>query len=239
LKAPALGKTVSDSGQLTLFSGGAMRRFLVEALPLFERDSGIRIETRFAPTREHMAAIESGDAFDIALLPRWAIDQLTVNGHIAAGSASDAVRSLVGLMVRDGAPLPDISTVEALKRTLRRAKSVSYSKGPSGLWVAEMLERIGMAPELMDKVVFAIGRPVGAVIASGEAEIGMQQIIEITPVQGARLVGPLPEELTNYVLYSTGFAPGASRLDEARALARFLASPASVAIIRGKGMAPG
>lgn len=230
---------MSEVVQLKLFSGGAMRRFLVEALPLFERDHGTKVETRFAPTREIKAAIEAGESFDIALLPRWAIDQLIAEGRIQAGSATDAVRSLVGFMVRDGAPLPDITTVEALKRTLRQAKSVSYSKGPSGLWVAEMLERIGMAPELTDKVVFAIGRPVGEVIANGEAEVGMQQIIEITPVKGARLVGPLPEELTNYVLYSTGLAPRTPRADRAHALVEFLASPAAVTIIRAKGMAPG
>ena len=97
---------------------------------------------------------------------------------------TDVVRSLVGLMVRTGAPEPDIGSVEAFKSVLRQAKAISYSKGPSGLYVAELLQRLGLAAEMENKTVFAIGRPVGEVIARGEAEIGMQQIIEVGPMSG-------------------------------------------------------
>jgi molybdate transport system substrate-binding protein len=142
-------------------------------------------------------------------------------------------------MVRTGAAEPDIATVEAFKAVLRQAKSISYSKGPSGLYVAELLERLGLAAEMEEKTVFAIGRPVGEVVASGEAEIGMQQIIENQPVKGAHLVGPLPSELINYVMYSAGFAPSAADCVAARALVRFLGSPEAVCIIRAKGMEPG
>jgi molybdate transport system substrate-binding protein len=141
-------------------------------------------------------------------------------------------------MVRAGAIEPDIGSVEAFKSVLRRAKAISYSKGPSGLYVAELLERLGLAAEMKDKTVFAVGRPVGEVIASGEAEIGMQQIIENQPVKGAHLVGPLPSELTNYVMYSAGFAPNATDSSAARAFVKFLASPEAVRIIRAKGMEP-
>ena len=119
-------------------------------------------------------------------------------GQDCAGTPTDAVRSLVGFMVRTGAVEPDIGTVAAFKKALREAKSISYSKGPSGLYVAELLERLGLAQEMKDKTVFAIGRPVGAVVASGEAEVGMQQIIENQPVEGAHLVGPLPSELHQF-----------------------------------------
>jgi molybdate transport system substrate-binding protein len=229
---------MSDAAEIRVISGGAMRRFMLEAVPLFEQASGHKVTIRFGLTREMKAEIEAGAAFDVALLPRSAIDQLVLSGKVAAGTVTDAVRSLVGLMVRTGAAEPNIATVDALKSVLRRARSISYSKGPSGLYVAELLERLGLAEEMKDKTVFAIGRPVGEVIASGKAEIGMQQIIENQPVKGAHLVGPLPGELVNYVMYSAGFAPKAVDSAAARAFVKFLASAEAVHIIRAKGMEP-
>ncbi len=225
--------------EIAVLSGGAMRRFLAEAVPLFEAASGIKVALRFAQTRVAMKEIEEGAVFDVALLPRWAIDQLTARGKIAPGTVVDAVRSTVGLMVRQGAPAPDIATVDALKTALRRAKSISYSKGPSGEYVADLLQRLGLAGEMQDKTVFAVGRFVGEVVANGEAEVGMQQIIESAPVAGSHLVGPLPPELTNYVLYSAGFAVGTANGAAADKFVAFLGSPDAVRIIRAKGMEPG
>jgi molybdate transport system substrate-binding protein len=225
------------SGEIKVISGGAMRRFLSEAVPLFEQASGHKVSIQFGLTRDMKAAIEEGASFDLALLPRSAIDELVHAGKIAAGSVTDVVRSLVGLMVRTGAAEPDISSVEVFKSVLRQAKAISYSKGPSGLYVAELLRRLGLAAEMKDKTVFAIGRPVGEVVAGGEAEIGMQQIIENQPVEGAHLVGPLPPELMNYVMYSAGFAPTAAR-SPGQAFIKFLASAEAVHIIRAKGMEP-
>jgi molybdate transport system substrate-binding protein len=232
------GASGDQLADIAVISGGAMRRFLAEAVPLFEAASGRKISIRFGLTREMKAEIEAGAVFDVALLPRSAIDQLVAGGQIARGTVTDAVRSLVGLMVRTGAAEPNIGTVDAFKAALRAARAISYSKGPSGLYVAELLERLGLAAEMADKTVFAIGRPVGEVIASGEAEIGMQQIIENQPVKGAHLVGPLPAELVNYVMYAAGFAPKAADSAAARAFVAFLASPEAVRIIRAKGMEP-
>ena len=225
------------SVEIKVISGGAMRRFLSEAVPLFEREGGHEVAIQFGLTRDMKAAIEAGAAFDLALLPRSALDELVQVGKIAPGAITDVVRSLVGLMVRTGAPEPDIGSVEAFKSALRQARAISYSKGPSGLYVAELLQRLGIAAEMEGKTVFAVGRPVGEVIAGGEAEIGMQQIIENQPVEGAHLVGPLPPELINYVMYSAGFAPAASR-GPGQAFVTFLASPEAVRIIRAKGMEP-
>jgi molybdate transport system substrate-binding protein len=223
---------------LTLYSGGAMRRFLTEALPSFEQSQGINVSTHFAITRLLKKEIEDGAAFDMALMPRSELDALATSGFIVPGSQTDIVRSIVGFIVKVGASMPDISTVEAFKSVLRRAKSISHSQGPSGLYVAALLERIGLAAEMKDKTVLAIGRPVGEVVASGEAEVGMQQIIENQPVQGAHLVGPLPAELGNFVAYSAGFAAKGLDHAPARALVSFLKTPDSERIIREKGMEP-
>ena len=232
------GATGDQRADVAVISGGAMRRFLAEALPLFEQASRHKVSIQFGLTRDMKAAIEAGAAFDLALLPRSAIDGLVQDGKVAAGSVKDAVRSLVGLMVRTGAAEPDISTVDAFKAALRQAGAISYSKGPSGLYVVELLHRLGLAAEMEGKTVFAVGRPVGEVVASGEAEIGMQQIIENQPVTGAHLVGPLPADLVNYVMYSAGLAPKAAGSAAARAFVEFLAAPDAVRIIRAKGMEP-
>src|SRR6476646_3010100 len=143
--------------QIKVISGGAMRRFLSESLPLFEQASGRKVSIRFGLTRDMKAAIEEGATFDLALLPRSALDELVQAGKIAAGSITDIVRSLVGLMVRTGAPEPDIGSIEAFKTVLRRARAISYSKGPSGLYVAELLQRLDLAAEMESKTVFAVG----------------------------------------------------------------------------------
>jgi len=226
------------SGSITVLSGGAMRRFMVEVIPLYEQASGTKVSIRFALTRVLKKEIEEGAAFDMALMPRSELDTLVPAGKIVAGSQTDIVRSIVGLMVRSGAPAPDIATVGAFKNVLRRAKAISFSKGPSGLYVAALLERLGLAEEMEDKTVFAIGRPVGEVVANGEAEIGMQQIIENQPVVGAHLVGPLPAELGNFVPYSAGLATGSANERTVRDFVTFLASPAATRIIREKGMEP-
>jgi molybdate transport system substrate-binding protein len=230
--------TPDPAALVQLLSGGAMRRFITEAIPLFERASGCKVSVRFALTRVMKAEIEAGAVFDVALLPRSAIDELARSGMIEPGTITDVVRSLVGFMVRTGAPIPEIGSVDAFKALLRQAKSVSYSKGPSGEYVAGLLQRLGLDAEVKDKTVFAIGRPVGEVVASGEAEIGMQQIIENQPVKGARLVGPLPAELGNFVAYSAGFAASSANSPAARAFVQFLASPEAVGIIRDRGMEP-
>jgi molybdate transport system substrate-binding protein len=230
--------TDGNAAPITVLSGGAMRRFMLEAIPLFEAASGQKVAIRFALTREMKAQIEAGATFDVALLPRAAIDKLAAAGFVAAATRTDVVRSLVGFIIRTGAAAPDIGSVAALVRTLRAAKSISYSKGPSGQYVAELLTRLGLAAEMADKTVFAVGRPVGAVVASGEAEVGMQQIIENQPVEGAHLVGALPPELVNYVMYAAGFAAKAADAAAARAFVKFLASPQATAIIREKGMEP-
>ena len=229
---------VSIANEIKVLSGGAMRRFMVDAVPQFERQTGRKVAVRFAQTRVLAQEIEAGAAFDVALLPRPELDALARAGRIAAGSQTDVTRSAVGLVVRAGAAKPDIKTVEAFKRAVLAAKSVSYSHGPSGMYIADLMQRLGLAKELEPKTVFAVGRPVAEVVAKGEAEIGMQQIIEILPVAGAELVAPLPSELQNVIVYAAGLS-AAANAEGARAFVTFLKSPEAARIILAKGMEPG
>jgi molybdate transport system substrate-binding protein len=223
---------------LKILSGGAMRPLLVEAVALFEQGHGLEAEVRFALTSVLAKEIEEGAAFDLALLPRPELDALAATGAIAPGTQTDIARSTVGLAVRQGAPKPDISTAEALKHTLLAARSIGYSDGPSGAYVAGLLWRLGIAEEVRPKTKLTSG-PVAELVANGDAEVGMQQIIAILPVKGADLVGPLPAELQNVIVYAAGMAAAAANPDAAAAFIGFLAAPEAVRIIRAKGLEPG
>lgn len=221
---------------LKILSGGAMRPLLVEAVPLFERAGGTKVDVRFALTSVLAKEIEEGAVFDLALLPRPELDALAAMGAIAPGTQTDIARSTVGLAVRQGAPKPDISTAEALKRTLLAAGSIGYSDGPSGAYVTGLLQRLGIAEEVRAKTKLT-SRPVAELVASGEAEVGMQQIVAILPVKGADLVGPLPAELQNVIVYAAGMAAATANPDAAAAFIGFMAAP--VRIIRARGLEPG
>jgi molybdate transport system substrate-binding protein len=220
---------------LKILSGGAMRPLLVEAVTLFEQGHGIKADVRFALTSVLAKEIEQGAAFDLALLPRPELDALAAMGAIAPGTQTDIARSTVGLAVRQGAPKPDISTVEALKQALLAARSIGYSDGPSGAYVTGLLQRLGIAEEVRAKTKLTSG-PVAELVASGEAELGMQQIVAILPVKGADLVGPLPAELQNVIVYAAGIAAATANPDPAAAFIGFMAAPEAVRIIREKGM---
>ena len=229
---------MADGARIKIISGGAMRALLVEAVPLFETASGIKADVRFALTSVLKREIEDGAIFDIALLPRPELDALARHGSITAGSQTDVTRSAVGLAVRSGAPKPDIATVAAFKRTLLSARTVGYSDGPSGAYVTDLLQRLGIAPEMKPKIRLTSG-PVAELVAKGEAEIGLQQIVAILPVKGADLVGPLPAELQNIIVYAAGLSVRSANKQVARQFIAFMATPQAIDLIRAKGMEPG
>jgi molybdate transport system substrate-binding protein len=223
--------------ELKVLSGGAMRSLLVEAVPLFERESRIKVDVRFALTSVLKKEIEEGAIFDMALLPRPELDALVQQGNIADGTQTDVTRSAVGLAVGAGARKPDIGTVAALKQTLLAAQTVGYSDGPSGAYVTGLLRRLGIELEMKPKTRLTSGL-VAELVAKGEAEIGIQQIVAILPVKGAELVGPLPSELQNIIVYAAGLSLRTTNGEAARRLIAFMATAQIADIIRAKGMEP-
>ena len=153
---------------IKILSGGAMRSLMVDIVPLFERASGVKVEAEFRLTSVLQKEIEDGAVFDVALLPRPELDALVQAGRIASGATVDVTRSAVGLAVRVGAPKPDIGTVAAFKRALLDARSIAYSDGPSGAYIAALLERLAIAHEMRSKTKLTSG-PVAESVANGEA----------------------------------------------------------------------
>jgi molybdate transport system substrate-binding protein len=231
-------KTETVTVELKILSGGAMQGLMADAVPLFERDGGCKVAVEIGLTSVLRKVIADGAAFDIALLPRPDVEALTRVGRVAAGSTTDIARSAIGVAVRGGAPKPDIATVEAFKRSVLQAGSVTYSDGPSGLYIASLMERLGLAQAIKSKTKLTTG-PVAELLARGEAELGLQQIVAILPVRGADLVGPLPAELQNIIVYAAGLSARSTNGDAARRFVAFMATPQVGALIRIKGLEPG
>jgi molybdate transport system substrate-binding protein len=189
-----------------------------------------------------MKLIEGGVAFDMAVLTPQAIDELIKEGRVVVGSRADLAKVGVGVVVKSGAPRPDISSVNAFKKTLLAAKSVAYidpqAGGSSGIYVARLLDRLGIAAEIKPKAVLIHGGAVAEHVVNGEAEIGIHQISEILPVKGATLVGPLPEEIQNYTIYSAGISANARDANAVKALISSFRTPTATAAMKDKGMSP-
>ena len=226
---------------IKVISGGAFKQVLNALADQYEKTSGSKLDLTYRTVGQHLKLIESGEeTFDVAVLTPEAIDGLIRNGKVVAGSRADLARTGVGVVVKAGAPLPDISSVEAFKRTLLAAKSVAYidpaAGGSSGIYVGKLLERLGIAAAVNAKAKLIHGGAVADHIADGEAEIGVHQISEILAVKGAVLVGPLPADIQNFTVYAAGV--GTAAKDGASALVKFLAGPHAGPIIKAKGMEP-
>ena len=162
---------------------------------------------------------------------------LVRDGRVVPGSRVDLARSIIGMVVRAGAPKPDISTVDAFRKALLDAKSIAYSASASGVYIEnEMYRRLGIHDEAMPKSRRVYSERVGTVVARGEAEIGFQQVSELLPIQGIEMLGPLPTELQRVTVFSAGVAAGAREPDAARELIRFLASPAAEEAVAASGL---
>lgn len=224
---------------IKLFTSNSLRAVMDELVPQFERASGHPVSVSYDPAKVMLARIQSGETADLAILGGSAIEELTKQGKIAAGSRRVLARCGVGIGVRAGAPRPDIGSVGAFKRMLLNAKSVAYTRqGASGIHFAGLIERLGIAGEVRAKAATRAGGLIGELVARGEAEIAVQQIPELMAVPGIELVGPLPRELQMITVSSAGIFAGSAQPKAAQQLLEFLSTSASARVFRAKGLEP-
>jgi molybdate transport system substrate-binding protein len=230
------------AAEIKVLHGGAFTQMMTAIVPDFEKATGNKVVTERDTVGALMKAIEGGASFDMAVLTPEAIDELIKKGRVVAGSRADLAKVGVGVVVKSGAPRPDIGSVDAFKKSLIAAKSVAYidpqAGGSSGIYVARLLDKLGIAAEIKPKAVLIHGGAVAEHVVDGEAEIGIHQISEILPVKGATLVGPLPEEIQNYTVYSAGISAGARDPGAAKALIASFTTPKAIAVMKDKGVAP-
>jgi molybdate transport system substrate-binding protein len=234
-----LAASPGTAAEVSVIASTAMREVLDELVPMFERTSGHKVVVTFQSGAALPVKIKEGAQADLVVATPQVIDDLVTAGKVVAGTRADFVRSGAGVAVRAGAPRPDISTPEALKKALLAAKSVGYSQGPSGVHFMSAMARLGIADEVKAKgVVPPLGQRVGALIAKGDAEIGVQQITELLLIPGIDFIGPLPKELQATIVYATATPSTAKERDAAAALVKFLSSEPALPIIKKLGLEP-
>jgi len=212
--------------------------------PDFEKRTGHTVKTAYGASMGNAAdsipsRLGRGEPVDVVILARSALDALVKDGKVVAGSQVDLVRSSIGFAVKRGAPRPDISTVEALKRTLIAAPSIAYSASASGTYYeTELLKNLGIEAQVKPKSRRILSERVGTVVARGDVALGLQQVSELLPIEGIDYIGPLPAEVQRVTVFSAGVAVGSKQPAAAAELIRYLASPAAAPAIAKTGLEP-
>ena len=220
-------------------SSMATRLVLADLVAAFEQQSGCRVAIESVGGVDAARRVQAGEAFDVVILASDAIDKLIASGHVLAGSRVDLVRSGVAVAVRAGAPRPDIATEDALREAVRAARSISYSTGPSGVALAGLFERWGIAGEIKNRIVTPPpGVPVGSLVARGEVELGFQQLSELMHLEGITVLGPLPPAIQIITTFSAGVCSGTRHAEAVRAMLAFMNTPQAAEAKRRQGMDP-
>jgi 4-carboxymuconolactone decarboxylase len=227
----------AQSPPLVVLSSNATRAVLKQLEPALAEASARSIEFRFANSAELRTRIQQGEQFDVAVLSAGAIDELTANGRLIRASRSDVASAGVGIAIRKGATAPDVSTPDALKKTLLVARSVAFvGQGATAPIIRGLFDRFGITAEMQSKIRLVPGA--AEAVARGEAELGFTQISEILPVAGVTLAGPLPEPLQVLTGFAAAVATNSRTPDLARALIAVMTSASAAATITAAGMQP-
>jgi molybdate transport system substrate-binding protein len=228
------------ASELKVLSTQATEDTYRELVPQFEKTTGHKVATIFTGTLDAQKRLAAGENYDMIIMAAPAIDAQIKAGKVVSGSRVDLAKSGVGLAVPKGAPKPDISTTEALKKTLLAAKSIGYSTGPSGVYMISLFEKLGLMDQVKPKLKQTpTGVFVGTIIANREVEVGFQQVSEVGNFPGVDYVGPLPADVQQMTVFSSGIVVDAKEAEPARALVKFLTTPEAGAAFRKRGMEPG
>ena len=234
-----LWAVAASAAEIKVLSTQAVEGAYRQLVPQFEKASGNKVTTVFTGTLDAQERIAAGEAFDLIIMAGPAIDDLIKAGKIAPGSKVDLASSGIGMAVPAGKPKPDIRSTEALKKTLLTAKSIGYSTGPSGVYLAELFRKLGVADQIKSKLTQTpTGVVVGTLLAKGDVEIGFQQVSELAHYPGIDYVGPLPADVQLVTIFSSGIQVGAKTADAARAWVAFLTSPAAATVFKSESMEP-
>jgi molybdate transport system substrate-binding protein len=234
------GTIAAPAADVKILTAGAMKAVVLELVPQFEKETGHKAVVDNDTAGGLAKRIEGGEAFDLAVITPGVVGDLAKKGKVVGDSRANVARVGVGVVVKEGAPSPDISSVDAFKRTLIAAKSVAYidpaSGGSSGIYLTGLFDKLGIAADIKPKAKLKQGGYVAELIANGEAELGLHQISEILPVKGVKLVGPLPAEIQNYTTYAAAVGSEAKQPDAARALIKLLTGSPAESVLKARGM---
>lgn len=222
--------------EVKVMLGIAFKEALLAIAPEFERTTGHKVVPLWLGGPQMLPRLQSGEIVDLVISAAANIDNFIKQGHIVPGSRVDLVKSSIGAAVRAGAPKPNISSADALKRTLLAAKSIAYSVGPSGIYLYDWFQRMGIAEALKSKLIKVEAGPTGAVVMRGEAELCFQQMSELLPVPGIDIIGPLSPDVQHITVFSSGICVRAANPETAAALVTWAISPGMASAIRKTGL---
>jgi molybdate transport system substrate-binding protein len=228
----------AHAAEVKVLAAGAMKAVVLELVRQFEKETGHKVIIDNDTAGNITRRILGGEVADVVVSTPNSLIELMAKGKVMTRVL--LARVGVGVVVKEGAPMPDISSVEAFKRTLLAAKSVAYidpaSGGSSGIYLAGLFEKLGIAADIKSKAKLKQGGHVADLIANGEAELGLHQISEILAVKGVKLVGPLPSEIQNYTTYAVGPAPDSKQFDAALTLIELLGGRSADSVLKARGM---
>jgi molybdate transport system substrate-binding protein len=228
-----------SAADIRVLSVQPLRPLLEELGPQFERTTGHKLTIKYDVSAALKRQIDAGEAFDVALILPAIIDDLVKQGKVAPGTPMDISRAAIGVAVRKGAAKPDIGSTEAFKRTLLNGQSIAYSgEGASGIYFKRVLERLGITAEITPKLKPLDSSAVVPSVAKGEVELAVISPPAILAEPGAELVGILPKELQNYVVYTAGISAATKAADAAKSLLKHLTAPAAILVMKAKGLEP-
>jgi molybdate transport system substrate-binding protein len=226
--------------ELKIFGSRVTKMMMADIGPQFERTTGLKpvVVTDVAAVMKRR--IEGGEPFDLAVLVDFQTDELIKSGKLVADTRADIMKAGIGVAVKRGAPKPDIATVEAFKRVLLEARSITYLKeGASTIHLNKVFAQLGVADALKAKTVQPMTESVSELVAAGEVELGIIVIPNILSVPGAELVGPIPPQLQSYIVFTGAVSAQSPNQQAARDLIKLFTAPAAIPLIKAKGMEPG
>ena len=230
----------AEAAEIKLLASSAIKETYLELLPLFEKATGHKVVAAWSSTPDVQRRIAAGEAADLVILGDSGTEELIKHGKLAANSRTNFAKSGIAVAVRTGAPKPDISSSEAVKKSVLAAKSVAYSAGASGIYLVSMFDKLGISEQVKSKLATVKpGEPVGEAVARGDAEIGFHQLSELIPVKGILILGPLPADIQHITVFSGGVHSGTKESDATTALVKFLTAPSVAPVIKKHGMEPG
>jgi molybdate transport system substrate-binding protein len=239
----SLGATVGAAAEIRVLSSVALTSALNQIAPSFEQTTGNKLNIGYSLIADIRKRILDGETADVIILSRPVMDELDKQVKFTSSSITNIAGTPVALAIRAGASKPDISTVDALKRTLLAAKSIAYADpakgGAAGVYFARVVDRLGIADELKSKTILVPGAQAPELVAKGEAEIGVAQTSEIVPVAGAEVLGPLPGEFASTTLFAAGIGANTKVPEVAKSLIQFLTGPVARPVLSTKGFQPG
>ncbi|HYM18603.1 MAG TPA: substrate-binding domain-containing protein [Micropepsaceae bacterium] len=230
----------ADAAEIKMIASNAVKETYLQLLPGFEKASGHHVAVGWIGTDDVVRRIGGGEVADVVIAPSFTIDDLIRAGKLAPGSRVDVAHSIIGVALRPGAPKPDLSSAEGLKKYLLSVKSIIISGGPSGTYLTALFQRWGITDQIKSKTKrLGPGESPGVAVARGDGDIGFTQVSELLAVKGIDYLGPIPGDVQQVTIFSAGIHKSAPQAEAARALIRFVTAPAAIPVLKKTGLEPG